>query len=148
MVDERGARCIGTGPFYTLLFMLSSCLLFAQEKEGKLLRTEEIRIRDPYIFADSATQQYYMYAQMDNRRWGRKDTAQSKGVEVYVSSDLKHWELPKPVLVLSDTSWAREKVWAPEMHSCQGKFYLFVTLTGSKLCPNLLRFPIPQTGQS
>ena len=143
MVDERWARCIGTGPFYTLLFMLSSCLLFAQEKERKLLRTEEIRIRDPYIFADSATQQYYMYAQMDNRRWGRKDTAQSKGVEVYVSSDLKHWESPKPVLVLSDTSWAQEQVWAPEMHAYRGKFYIFVTLTGSDTLPKSAALAYP-----
>ena len=123
-----------------LVLTLFSSLLRAQDQNGRLLLAEEIRIRDPYIFADSTTQQYYMYAQTDNRRWGREDTAQSKGVEAYVSSDLKHWEPPQPVLVLSNTSWAREQVWAPEMHAYQGKFYMFVTLTGSDTLPRPAAF--------
>lgn len=97
--------------------------------------TEAIRIRDPYILADSLTRRYYLYAQMDNRRWGQEDTAQFQGVEVYVSTDLKHWESPQPVLILSDTAWARERVWAPEVHAYRDKFYLLVTLTGSDTLP-------------
>ena len=59
------------------------------------------------------TQNYYMYAQMDNRSGSDENI---KGVEVYVSTDLEHWQEPQPVLILADDSWARNMVWAPEMH--------------------------------
>ena len=115
----------------TLSFILFPYLIFAQDIENKLLSIEEIRIRDPYIFADSETQKYYMYAQMDNRLGGRGDDKNTKGVEVYVSSDLKQWEKPRTVLLLPDNFWARNMVWAPELHAYKGKFYMFVTLTSS-----------------
>jgi beta-xylosidase len=54
-----------------------------------------------------------MYAQMDNRSGSDENI---KGVEVYVSTDLEHWQEPQPVLILADDSWARNMVWAPEMH--------------------------------
>ena len=50
----------------TIIFVFLPCLIFGQVIENKLLLTEGIRIRDPYIYADSITQNYYMYAQMDN----------------------------------------------------------------------------------
>lgn len=112
-------------------------LIFAQALDNKLLLTEEIRIRDPYIFADSAAKNYYMYAQMDNRLGGRGDTNKPKGVEVYVSSDLKQWKQPQTVLLLPDNFWARNMVWAPEMHEYNGKYYLFVTLTSSEVHKNM-----------
>lgn len=112
-------------------------LIFSQVIENKLLLTEEIIIRDPYIFADSVTQNYYMYAQMDNRLGGLGDDKKPKGVEVYVSSDLKQWKQPQTVLLLPDNFWARNMVWAPEMHEYNGKYYLFVTLTLSELHKNM-----------
>lgn len=99
--------------------------------ETGMLKSEDIRIRDPYIYADPITKQYYMYAQMDNRLGGRGDDAKPKGVEAYVSTDLKNWEQPKTVLLLPEEFWARNMVWAPEMHAYKGKYYMFVTLTSS-----------------
>lgn len=119
----------------SLIFLPIS--LFSQVLEDKLLLTEEIRIRDPYIYADAETQQYYMYAQIDNRLAGRGGKNRPKGVEVYVSSDLKKWKQPSTVLLLPDEFWAREMVWAPEMHKYNGKYYLFVTLTSSDLHENM-----------
>lgn len=119
----------------SLIFLPFS--LFAQVLEDKLLSTEEIRIRDPYIYADEETQHYYMYAQIDNRLAGRGGENRPKGVEVYVSSDLKQWEQPKTVLLIPDDFWAKEMVWAPEMHEYNGKYYLFVTLTSSDLHENM-----------
>jgi GH43 family beta-xylosidase len=120
-----------------LFFFLSPFIIFSQGLENKLLTTEEIRIRDPYIFADPETQQYYMYAQMDNRLDGLGDDNKPKGVEVYVSSDLKQWKQPETVLLLSENFWARNMVWAPEMHQYNGKYYLFVTLTSSEVHKNM-----------
>ena len=121
----------------SLSFIFIPYLFFSQVIENKLLLTEEIRIRDPYIFADSVTQNYYMYAQMDNRLSGLGDNKKPKGVEVYISSDLKQWKQPQTVLLLPDNFWARNMVWAPEMHEHKGKYYLFVTLTSSEFHKNM-----------
>ena len=118
-------------------FISLPALIFAQGKEQKSLLTQEIRIRDPYIYTDTVTHRYYMYAQMDNRLGGLGDEKKPKGVEVYISSDLKEWQPPQTVLLLPDDFWARNMVWAPEMHEYNGKYYLFVTLTSSELHKNM-----------
>lgn len=122
------------------ILILFSIILFsgfitAQDLRNNKLLTEEIRIRDPYIFAYTTTQRYYMYAQMHNRL--ASDSTDTKGVEVYVSTDLKQWTKPQPVLVLTNDSWATNMVWAPEMHEYNGKYYLFVTLTSSEIHENM-----------
>ena len=88
-----------------------------------LLKTENIRIRDPFIYADQTNKTYYMYAQSANRA-----DSDFTGVEVYTSQDLMNWTPPRPVLTLPDNAGIKA-VWAPEMHQYNGKFYLFVTLT-------------------
>ena len=94
-----------------------------------LLKTEDIRIRDPFIYADQQSKTYYMYAQSANR-------AHSNfiGVEVYTSKDLMNWTPPQPVLTLPDDAGIKA-VWAPEMHQYNDKFYLFVTLTMNETLP-------------
>lgn len=120
--------------YFTFLFsLLSPILLLSQPADKTTIPTEEIRIRDPFIYADREEKLYYMYAQIDNRLSGAGGPDRPKGVEVYVSRDLENWTHPKPVLLLPDDFWAREMVWAPEMHEYNGKFYLFVTLTSSDL---------------
>lgn len=96
--------------------------------QNTIIKTEDIRIRDPFIFPDPATKTYYMYAQMGNRRTGE---GSPQGVEVYRSKDLENWEMPESVLILPDDFWARKSVWAPEVHYYQGAYYLFVTLTSN-----------------
>lgn len=120
--------------YFTFLFsLLSPILLLSQPADKTTIPTEEIRIRDPFIYADREEKLYYMYAQIDNRLSGAGGPDRPKGVEVYVSRDLENWAHPKPVLLLPYDFWAREMVWAPEMHEYNGKFYLFVTLTSSDL---------------
>jgi hypothetical protein len=121
----------------SLSFIFLPYLISAQVLDSKLFLADDIRIRDPYIFADSVEKKYYMYAQMDNRLGGQGDNKKPKGVEVYVSSDLKQWKQPQTVLLLPDNFWARNSVWAPEMHEYNGKYYLFVTLTSSEVHENM-----------
>lgn len=123
--------------FFLIFCAISPFCLSAQEAGSSLIATEDIRIRDPFIYADPSSRLYYMYAQIDNRLSGKGGPSRPKGVEVYVSSDLKKWEPPKPVLLLPEDFWAREMVWAPEMHEYKGKYYLFVTLTSSDLHDHL-----------
>ena len=120
-----------------ITMILFPVFLKAQDMSNKTVTTEEINIRDPYIFADTVTQSYYMYAQMHNRIKDADENDNIKGVEVYVSTDLKNWVYPQPVLILDDDFWARSMVWAPEMHEHNGKFYLFVTLTSSDIHENM-----------
>ena len=106
--------------YYLLILLLS--LSFVQAN-SQVLKSGDIRVRDPYIYADQATSTYFLYAQAANRK-GSAFT----GVEVYKSKDLVNWQEPKPVLVLPD-SMNIAAVWAPEMHEYNGAYYLFVTLT-------------------
>ena len=126
------------------LLILISIILFpsfitAQVSGNETLTTEEINIRDPYIFADTVTQSYYMYAQMHKIIKDADVNKDIRGVEVYVSKDLKNWAFPQPVLILDDNIWARNMVWAPEMHENNGKYYLFVTLTSSEIHENMTK---------
>ncbi len=91
-----------------------------------LLKTADIRIRDPFIYADQQSKTYYMYAQAGNRAGST-----FLGVEAYTSKDLVNWTAPRPGLTLLDDGRIVD-VWAPEMHRYQGRFYLFVTLTMSQ----------------
>jgi GH43 family beta-xylosidase len=87
-----------------------------------MLKTEGIRIRDPFIYADQATKTYYMYAAMNH------------GVGVYTSKDLARWTPMQRVLSLPQEP-PLKAVWAPEMHAYKGKFYLFATLTYQETLP-------------
>lgn len=113
-------------------------LLFASWNCWAVVQSSEIRIRDPFILPDKATQTYYMYAQMGNRAGST-----GNGVEVYTSRDLESWEGPEPVFEVPDDFWAKRSVWAPEVHEYKGRYYLFVTLTSHDVMDSLSKSPIP-----
>ena len=96
---------------------------------NRLLKTEEIRVRDPFIYADAETKTYYLYAQSENR-----EGSGYKGVEIYTSKDLANWLPPQTVLSLPKDADVM-MVWAPEVHEYSGAFYLFVTLTSHRTLP-------------
>ena len=100
----------------------SACLNSLLASDG-LLKTGDIRVRDPFIYADVKTKTYYLYAQSENR-----ENSGYKGVEVYASKDLVRWFPPQTVLSLPNDVDVL-MVWAPEVHEYNGAFYLFVTLT-------------------
>jgi len=91
------------------------------------LNIKDIRIRDPFILADSLSKTYYMYASVSNRT-----EKEGLGVEVYKSNDLETWEGPASVFNVAPDFWGNQKVWAPEVHEYQGKYYLFVTFTSNR----------------
>ena len=111
--------------FLTNFLLLIPFSCFAQNS-GRLIKTADIRIRDPFIYADKENHTYYLYAQSANRA-GSNFT----GVEAYKSSELFKWSAPQPVLKIKENRGVIA-VWAPEMHKYKGKYYLFVTLTFSK----------------
>jgi beta-xylosidase len=94
------------------------------------LHLPEIRLHDPWILADQATQTYYLYSAASAQATGEGRT----GTLYYKSKDLASWEGPFIAFVCPENCWAnpRESAWAPEVHSYRGKFYLFTTLHNSR----------------
>uniref|UniRef100_UPI003217832B glycoside hydrolase family 43 protein n=1 Tax=uncultured Draconibacterium sp. TaxID=1573823 RepID=UPI003217832B len=117
------------------LFFLFVDVAFAQQIKAadRTLKTEEIRVRDPFIFADKSTQTYYLYASIHNRT---QDESEGQGVEVYTSKDLQNWTQPKVVFKVPNDFWATSAVWAPEVHFYMGKYYLFTTFTSTDTLTN------------
>ena len=91
-----------------------------------MLKTRDIRIRDPYIVCEN--ERYYMYS--SNCIGGVKVFGdESLAVVVYESTDLENWSEPKLVFSYTPTkeSWIQADLWAPEVHKYNGKFYAFLS---------------------
>ncbi len=102
-----------------LLGLLLSVSLYGQGGNmpvRKNVPIDSIRMSDPFILADSATQMYYMTG---------------TGGMLWKSADLKYWEGPFMVAETDTASWMGRKpmIWAPEIHAYQGKYYYFGTFT-------------------
>ena len=82
---------------------------------------QNIRVRDPFILAENGL--YYLYVSAELR-----DGSGFLGVEVHTSKDLRNWSAPKPVFTVTPDLTATD-VWAPEVHACNGAYYMFVSLT-------------------
>jgi len=94
-------------------------------KNEKILTTNDITIRDPYILVHEG--KYYMYGTRSHLCWGDIEDMNSQGFDVYISDDLKSWSEPVEVFKRPDDFWATLNFWAPEVHEYQGAFYLFAT---------------------
>lgn len=99
------------------------------QKDNKtgMLPLADIFIRDPYILAEPKTQTYYLYRTSTKKEQGNE----LGGVEVFKSKDLKLWEGPCKVFTVPENNWITGRVWAPEVHEYNGKYYLFATLNSS-----------------
>jgi len=88
------------------------------------LRLPDMPLHDPFILAHAPSRTYYLYT--SNRP--NVSGVRGVGTMAYKSKDLLHWEKPKPVFLVPETSFARQGGWAPEVHEYQGRYYLFTTL--------------------
>lgn len=88
-----------------------------------MLRREEIRIRDPFIYTDYENKCYYMYGTTDLV----PDCVDARNTfSVYRSPDLESFEDPKVIFDGGKYGfWADRDFWAPELHKYNGKYYLF-----------------------
>jgi arabinan endo-1,5-alpha-L-arabinosidase len=80
----------------------------------------QIRIRDPFIFANATDHTYYLY----------KANVAIDGVQVHKSTDLSDWSEAITVFHRPGNFWGGKEIWAPEVHQFAGGFYLFVTFDG------------------
>ena len=88
-----------------------------------MLKREEIRIRDPFIYTDTENGCYYMYGTTALKN-GSGSAANT--FSVYRTYDLENFEEPKIVVDGAKLKlWADRDFWAPEVHKYKGRYYLF-----------------------
>ena len=100
-------------------------LFYKMNKIGRrriMLKRQDIQIRDPFVFPDDKTGNYYLFGSTDKNIWGK-----GVGFDVYISADLDNWEGPFPVFRPKDNFYSEENFWAPEVHEYKGKYYMFAT---------------------
>ena len=85
----------------------------------KILKTNEIHIRDPFIVVKDG--KYYMFGTRGNN-FGQI----TSGFDVYVGDDLENWS---PINIFDSEKFGLNKGanWAPEVHEYNGKFYMLAT---------------------
>ncbi len=97
-----------------------------------MMKKENIRIRDPFIYTDTENGCYYMYGTTD---LVDGDIAARTSFSVYKSYDLENFEGPKVIFDGSgDDFWADRDFWAAEMHVYNGKYYLFGSCKAKNKC--------------
>lgn len=92
------------------------------------MKTSEIQIRDPFIYADQQHKKYYMFGTTDHDCW----YGPGQGFDCYRSKDLSEWDGPIPAFRPSSHFWGKENFWAPEVHKFNGRFYMFATFKAEK----------------
>lgn len=92
------------------------------------VRLADVMMRDASVLADAATRTYYIVAA------GRGGT-----VRAYSSTDLELWEGPHTLYRVAPEMWGTDVeirgIWAPELHSYGGRYYLFLTFDSDAELP-------------
>lgn len=91
------------------------------------MNLKEIHIRDPYILLSNG--KYYLYGSRGSEAWGI-----GTGLDVFTSDDLEIWSKPVECFKKPEGFWADRHFWAPEVHECKGKFYMFVSFKSETEC--------------
>ena len=105
-----------------LLLFMTLCMVIGSFAQNLTLK--DIYIRDPFIVPVAEEGVYYMYASSPTTENG----VTYGGMVAYKSKDLKTWTGPVRVFDVPRDNWITGTVWAPEVHSYNGKYYLFATL--------------------
>lgn len=92
----------------------------------KKVKTAEIHMRDPFIFAFGQEKKYYLFGTTFADGCGDQDPI----FEVYVGSDLQEWEGPYVAFQPPKGFWGVRHYWAPEVFEIDGRFYMFASFKG------------------
>ena len=96
------------------------------------------RLRDSCVWTDPATQTYYLVSA------GRRGPNGRRTVVQYTSKDLQTWNGPRVIFEIPEDFWTKRGIWAPELHSYKGKFYLFLTFDSDQQFPEQWRNWLPR----
>lgn len=92
------------------------------------MKTADIQIRDPFVYADKEQRAYIMFGTTDRDCW----RGPGQGFDCYHSKDLQEWEGPIPAFRPSSHFWGKENFWAPEVHRFNDRFYMFASFTAKE----------------
>ena len=120
-------------PRFAALGLALGGVILAMTATADTLSRTNIRIRDPFVLPDPATQTYYVYGTTTSGIFD--GNVERKAVMVFQTKDLQNWGAPTPVWEIPADHWGRETVWAPEVHAYQGRYYLFATVTSHETLP-------------
>lgn len=104
--------------------ILAAILLGCAQLTAQTVKTADLYIRDPFVLTDVQSGRYYIY------RSSSIETSDGTlgGVETFWSKDLENWHGPIKVLTLSPDNWIHGRIWAPEVHAYNGRYYIFATI--------------------
>lgn len=88
-----------------------------------MLKSSDIRIRDPFILPLAQEGKYYLFGTTDVNAW----SGDAVGFDCYSSADLENWEGPIAAFRPPVGFWATENYWAPEVHLYNGRYYMFAS---------------------
>lgn len=97
-----------------------------------MLKREDIRIRDPFIYTDTENNCYYMYGTtaLNDGSGSAQNT-----FSVYRTNDIENFEEPKIIVDGAKFNfWADKDFWAAELHKYKGKYYLFGSCKAQGKC--------------
>ncbi len=89
------------------------------------MKLTDINIRDPFILPYK--NKYYLYGSRVAILNCSSVSSHQVGFDVYISEDLEEWSTPKEIFSKTSDFWATKQFWAPEVHSYNGKFYMFAS---------------------
>lgn len=92
----------------------------------KHVKTEDIHMRDPFVFPFEKEQKYYLFGTTFADGAGDQDPV----FEVYVSGNLEDWEGPYVAFAPPKGFWGVRHYWAPEVFEIDGRYYMFASFKG------------------
>ena len=92
------------------------------------MKSDEIQIRDPFIFVNDGV--YYLYGSTDADIW----KGAGRGFTAYKGTDLENWQCLGNVFDRPEGYWGTINFWAPEMHAYNGSYYLFASFKAEGVC--------------
>ena len=93
---------------------------------------EQIRMRDPFVYADRTRKLYFLYGTNMETCDGCANI--DPYFDFYVSDDLETFYGPYLCFMPPKGYWGVKHYWAPELHTYQGRYYLFVSCKGGIGC--------------
>jgi arabinan endo-1,5-alpha-L-arabinosidase len=93
----------------------------------KKCHTEDIHIRDPFVYADHQRKKYFLFGTTFADGCGDAEPC----FEVYVGEDLSNWKGPYVAFAPPEGFWGVRHYWAPEVYKyIDNKYYMFASFKG------------------
>lgn len=79
---------------------------------------------DPYLYYEEEEGLFYLYGTTGGSRF-----------DYYISSDLTEWELGGTCFEPTNEDWCHSRLWAPEMHKINGRYWLYYSAASDGSAP-------------